>query len=104
MRSDEALERLFEAERQAAPNVPPGLMERVLADAERVRSEVPRRVRRGALWLLGGLPGLGGLAAAALAGVWIGVAAPDALDAAAGGLLPGGDYLGIADALEQGDG
>lgn len=89
-----ALERLFAAARAEAPAPSPELMARVLAAAEleqaqmiRVRQAVPEpragfwaHVRQG----LGGYPALAGLAAAGLAGVWIGLALPEGLPGGTG--------------------
>jgi len=80
---DDELERMFAAARGPAP-VPDTLMARVLADAAQVqaaRAAVPaRRAAPGRwqrlVWALGGHGALAGLAAAGLAGVWIGFAQP----------------------------
>ena len=86
------------------------LVARVLADAAAVQAAAPAPARAAAGWrlawpALGGWLGAGGLAAAAAAGLFIGVAAPDRVDSALGGqlsalglvqtddLLPGLDYL-----------
>ncbi|NAZ37202.1 hypothetical protein [Rubellimicrobium sp. CFH 75288] len=85
MRSDDDLEALFAEARRAPSSVSPELMARVLADAA---AAMPRpRLAGGPAaagigeppgwWpLLGGWPAMAGLAAAALAGFWIGVAQP----------------------------
>ena len=113
---DAALEALFEAAaRQAEQEVSPELLARVLADAEAMQptpAALPqRRVarRRGILAALGGWPSLGGLAAATVAGIWIGFAAapelfPDGLTGGLGG--SGSAYLAYLDTsyayLEEG--
>jgi len=72
------------------------LVARVLADADAVQAghpgaalhrAVPRRGLGAFLPVLGGWPGLSGLAAAAVAGLMFGVYAPDAVDTALGGQL-----------------
>ncbi|MFO7922013.1 hypothetical protein DZD18_06330 [Rhodobacteraceae bacterium W635] len=86
------------------------LVARVLADAAAVQAASSAPAGRPARWrlawpALGGWLGAGGLAAAAAAGLFIGVAAPDRVDSALGGqlsalglvqtddLLPGLAYL-----------
>lgn len=81
-----ALEAFFAAAQREAPAPSPELLARVLAqaEAEQARFAPPRprqmprlglaaRLRQG----LGGWPALAGLAAAGLAGVWIGLALPE---------------------------
>lgn len=94
-----ALVPFFDAARKQAPTPSTDLMARVLEDAEAAqvryaaatRSAAPRaglwaRIRQG----LGGWPAMTGLAAAGLAGVWIGLALPEVLP----GLEPtAGDYV-----------
>lgn len=79
------LDALFEAARSEAPRPGDGLMARVLADAAEWQPApgasspaAPRESRgwRSLLPALGGWQGVSGLAAAALAGVWIGAASP----------------------------
>ncbi|WP_323037403.1 hypothetical protein [Pararhodobacter sp.] len=80
-RDEAALEALFSEARLAEPDpVPEGLRLRLLADAA---AAVPAEAPRG--WLarlggiladLGGVPGLAGVGAAGVAGVWIGFAGP----------------------------
>jgi hypothetical protein len=97
---DGLLEAHFAAARQTTP--PEALLARVLADAEAarpvaggVRAGPGRRLSApgGAFSrlraALGGWPALAGLAAATMAGLWIGVAAPSALGAGWLGLVPG---------------
>ena len=71
------------------PEVSDALMAAVLRDAARMQP-APAPVRPG-LWaslldLIGGWPAMGGLAAAGLAGVWLGVAPPVALESATAAL------------------
>lgn len=76
---DGALEAAFAALRADAPRPSAALMARVLADAEAAAPRhAPPAARRAALiWrALGGLPAAAGLAAATLAGVWIGADPP----------------------------
>lgn len=114
------LEAYFAAARAVPPAVPDDLMARVLADAAaenplRAAPAAPRLARRESLWLqlvaaLGGRGALAGMAAAGLAGVWIGFAQPLALpfvpDAGTVELFPSdldllGDVL-AADTLSEG--
>ncbi|MDF1727015.1 MAG: hypothetical protein P1U53_04605 [Sulfitobacter sp.] len=82
--SDAELELLFEEARAEPPRMPPGLMARVLAEAE-----IEQPALRGSGWrdwlsILGGAPGLGGLVTASAFGLWLGMAPPDALPDVAG--------------------
>ncbi|MDF0602888.1 hypothetical protein P1J78_19270 [Psychromarinibacter sp. C21-152] len=99
---DEAeLDRLFEAARSAAPAPSDALLARVMAEAEaempvaHVAPAPPAR-RRG--WLagliagVGGWPAAAGLVGAAVTGVAIGVASPQALERLSGGYLSPGGY------------
>lgn len=96
------LEAVFAAARQRPADVSDGLMARVLADADRIAA-----MRRPApMWLqirdaLGGWPALGGLAAASAAGVWIGLAPPQALPDPAQ-LFMGTETSAISDTLSEG--
>ncbi len=84
---DAGLETLFALAR--APVDPPSreLMARILADAAAVdsgRTQMAPQAARGGLFsglmaALGGWPALGGLAAATVAGLWIGIAPPSGL-------------------------
>lgn len=79
----------FDAARAVPPTVPPGMADRMVANAARARAEATGRTAarraRGPGWLgqlgavLGGWYGAGGLAAACAAGVWIGLAPPSGL-------------------------
>lgn len=101
------LDDLFAAARQAAPDPSDTLMARIVADAAR---EMPRPAPAtpgvwATLWDgLGGWIGAGGLAAATVAGLWIGIAPPAGLADMASGLwgtstsvalMPESDYLGL---------
>ncbi|MBK5932575.1 hypothetical protein C8N32_11141 [Rhodovulum imhoffii] len=96
---DVALEPFFSDARAAAPRPSGDLIARVMSDAQGGR---PVRgldtARRGGLLerltaALGGWPALGGMAAAGMAGVWIGYAFPAGLSALGAELLvPEGDY------------
>ena len=64
-------------------DLPDGLAARMMADAAQVQSDLAPRApaQRPGFWAqlrgaLGGWPGLGGLATACAAGVWIGLAPP----------------------------
>lgn len=87
---DDDLDALFAAVRQMQPAPAPGLVARVIADADRVQAgfAVPARPAAGLrAWLaavggaLGGGAAVAGIATAALAGFWIGIAQPDMLGA-----------------------
>ena len=83
-RKTKALDTLFAQARQAETAVTDDLMARVLADAAREQARpapgAARRRRPGPLdWvraLVGGWPALGGVLAAGLAGLWVGMAPP----------------------------
>lgn len=62
-------------------------MDRVLLDAEALRPDPAPVGWRGWFRLLGGAPGLGGLATAACFGVWLGVAPPDLVRDLAGTVM-----------------
>lgn len=91
--AEQELEALFEAGRDAAPVPSQALMARIMADAEaeiasRTRAPAPARgLLARILEGLGGWPAMAGLATATVAGVWLGFAAPDSLNALTGGLL-----------------
>lgn len=93
MPADDILDGFFEAARQQQPQIPEGVVARILADADREqahhlnRSVIPVRSKRSffgdVVAALGGWPSLAGLAAATLAGVWIGYSPPTSLDSIA---------------------
>lgn len=97
--TDAALEALFDQARSAPPEVPEGLMQRVIADAAAQQS--PASVWSRLIDTLGGLPGLGGLATATFVGIWLGVAPPAQLPDLAGQILGIETYT--ADDLDAGD-
>ena len=79
--TEEELDALFHAAQQD-PGAPPAeWLARVVADAERELSEPSAFIAPPSLWMqlvsaLGGRPGLGGMALAGAAGLWIGFAPP----------------------------
>lgn len=87
--NDFELDEIFASARRAKPEVRDDFMTRLLADAAMVQDEwsapsVEKITEGGGLltlvWsMLGGWAGTGGLAAAAITGLWIGIAPPDAL-------------------------
>ncbi|MBV0911396.1 dihydroorotate dehydrogenase [Anianabacter salinae] len=101
---DTELDTLFGAARAQAPQASAALLARVAADADAVLADrtAPAPARPG--WLaqivggLGGWPSLAGLAAASVAGVFIGFAAPSAVETASGGYIAGDGY-DVADFL-----
>ncbi len=106
--NDEELEKLLAEAAEQAPLPSGQLLERIMADAEAVAAQgetpaappVPPAARQGRrrgrlLAALGGWPALAGLATAAVAGVWLGLAPPPGLETIARGAqlpLGGGDY------------
>lgn len=102
---DDLLEQAFAAARAEAPRPDAALMARVLDDAARVQAERAPAERGGGagagrrlgdlLRAIGGWPALAGLAAAGLAGVWIGIDPPSLLSGAVQAAL-GGDAGGYA--------
>lgn len=104
-RMDETLEALFVAARRDVPDLPPGLLARVLADAdaELAARSAPRALDvpapRGSVLAallgelvlaIGGWRAISGLATATVAGVWIGFAGVGSLSLTAADLLGGG--------------
>ncbi len=84
---DTALENLFSRARATPPQVPDGLMARVIADAEQVQLSPTSGGWRAWLRAIGGAPGLGGLVTATFVGFWLGVAPPENLPDLAGQIL-----------------
>ena len=88
-KSENGLETLFEKARKDAHDLPPGLAQRMQADALRAQADHlagadPVDTVAPGLWgalrdAIGGWAGLSGLAAACAAGIWIGVVAPAGL-------------------------
>jgi hypothetical protein len=105
---DSDLDDLFAAARAAAPPPSSALLARIEADGLRLQpGPAPRPVRppdglRGLfgrmVLAVGGLGGATGLAAATLAGLWIGVAQPQGLSPLTEGLTAG---LGVTAALDS---
>ncbi len=92
--NDTELEALFQQARATAPQMPDGLLARVLSDAETMQPAPPRRGWQAVFSALGGLPGMGGLITASCLGFWLGVAPPTGLPDLAG------TVLGIENTLE----
>lgn len=102
------LETFFEAARAAPAEPDAALMARVLADAGRVQAErraaaVTRPLRAVPGWratlaeAIGGWPAMAGLAAAMVAGIWIGVSPPAALAGIAQTVLGGASDAYLVD-------
>lgn len=97
---DEMLDDLFAQARRVTPEVAADLMARVMADAERssqpaIAKPAPRRdLMSRILDVLGGWSVVGGLTAATVAGVWIGISPPAALDDLTAGLS--GDVVALS--------
>ncbi|MEQ8922893.1 MAG: hypothetical protein RLN94_13605 [Roseovarius sp.] len=98
----------FDAGKAARPEPGDALMARIMADADRVQAErakAPAAVsapeRRG--WpvrlaqALGGWPAMAGLAAATVAGLWIGVSAPAGLTGMAQEVIAGSEAAYLID-------
>lgn len=86
------LEQLFATERHADVTPSDRLMARVLADAAQVQADrVVQPVKaRGGGWIMdlfGGWPALGGVLAAGVTGLWVGVAPPASVESLAADLL-----------------
>ncbi len=92
--NDTELEALFQQARATAPQMPDGLLARVLSDAETMQPTPPRQGWQAVFSALGGLPGMGGLITASCLGFWLGVAPPTGLPDLAG------TVLGIENTLE----
>lgn len=78
---DDDLDELFAAARRDAPRPDAALLGRIAADAARLS---PGGWRRRAWQAVGGWPAVAVFAAAALAGVWIGVVQPAPVEAVIG--------------------
>ncbi len=82
--TDREIEGLFAEARRGRDGLPGPLAARIEADALRVQAGWRQMPQRRGIWdqltaLLGGWQGLGGLATAGMAGIWIGLAPPDFL-------------------------
>ncbi len=98
--NDEILEDLFAQAREQDPHPSDALLARVLADADDVQAGMqPALIATpNGLWgrildALGGWPAVSGLAAATVAGVWIGVAPPSSVQDLTASLV--GDEISI---------
>ncbi|WP_424984611.1 hypothetical protein [Microbulbifer sp. S227A] len=94
------LDVFFDAARKQTAGLPDGLANRIMADAVRVQQHrrapapAPRRSRWRQLYdMLGGWPGIGGLATACAAGVWLGFAPPSMLPDPAQYLMSDSTFL-----------
>ncbi len=91
--NESELDEFFAAAKESEVPASPDLMARVLADAEDLQpraSEVARphssNLWAGLLDVLGGWPALGGVAAAGVAGLWLGMAPPASVEDLTSGL------------------
>lgn len=98
--NDDMLDDLFATARAGARTPGDDMTARVLADAQTEQDNFAplSRAKPPSLWFmmkdaLGGWPALSGLAAAMVAGVWIGVAPPNAVQDLTAGLL--GDEVSV---------
>lgn len=113
-RNGAALEPWFAAMREAGDTTPgDDLVARVLGDAENLHPLPAKAIRpmsrsgrsnwrvrlRAVMDELGGWPAVAGLAASAMAGIWIGVAAPDPLTSVTQAYLGGIGEAGVVDVL-----
>lgn len=93
------LEAFFEAGRAAAPVPSQDLLARIMADADAALvapAPLARPAKRPSIWAIftaavGGWPSLAGMATAAVAGVWLGVAQPAMLSNVTAGMVPAAD-------------
>lgn len=76
---DAELDDLFQTARRQTQALPDGLAQRILADAHAQQSTPAQGIWPRMRDALGGWPGLGGLVAAGMAGVWLGFAPPDVM-------------------------
>jgi len=100
------LDQLFAATRHLPLDLPEGLNQRILADAEQVQAlhsvtriaAAPQGIWSQFLGVLGGWPTLGGLATTCAAGIWIGLAPPSFLPDPAWLVIGDGMYLDVINA------
>lgn len=99
--NDDMVDDLLAQARGVAPAPSDALVARVLGDAAAVRAEVAATApaARPSLWTramdaIGGWPSLSGLAAATVAGVWIGAAPPATVSDLTAGLV--GDEVSVS--------
>lgn len=97
--NEKMLDDMFAQARQVEPAPSDALMARIVADAATVQT-VPQPVAqpKPSIWTqisdaIGGWPALSGLAAATVAGVWIGVAPPSSVEEFTASLL--GDEVSV---------
>lgn len=95
---DRMLDDLFAQARAQTPQPDDALMARVLADAAAQSASVSSPIHQPGFWArlsdaLGGWPALGGLAAATVAGVWVGIAPPAGVEDLAASLI--GDTVSV---------
>lgn len=96
--NDDMLDDLFAVARDVAPEPGDALMARVLADAVPPAVAAPVAFRQG-IWarvseMLGGWPAISGLAAATVAGIWVGVAPPASVENLAASVM--GDAVTVS--------
>ena len=100
--NDDMIDALFAQARDQMVRPSDDLMARVLADADAVadaRLQPAASPQRPGLWAqlmdaIGGWPSLGGLAAATVAGIWVGIAPPDAVAEMTASLM--GDAVSVS--------
>ncbi|WP_254655116.1 MULTISPECIES: hypothetical protein [unclassified Sulfitobacter] len=97
-RETETLEAHFEQARATPPQMPAGMMDRLIADALAAQPAPALGGWRGFWRAIGGAPALGGLITATAVGFWIGVAPPSGLPDVATQIITGGDDYIVADA------
>lgn len=113
--NETALDDFFAAARADMPDPSGAFLARVLAEAEatqagfaRRRGAAPRVSAKGGFLsglsgVFGGWAGLGGMATATLAGLWIGFAGADQLSSVAAGYMGTTEVLGTVNLLPDGD-
>ncbi|WP_246045427.1 hypothetical protein [Rubellimicrobium roseum] len=105
MTDEDELEMIFAQARGLRPEPDDDLMARLMADALRempgtvVAAPRPKPGWRDWMRALGGWPALGGLAAATVAGFWIGLTAPAGVSALAPGLW--GEDVSVALGVDE---
>ncbi len=98
--NDDMLDDLFATARAAAPAPSDDLMARVLADAAAVQPQPATTTAAvPGLWsrmldAIGGWPAVSGLAAATVAGIWVGVAPPSSVEDMTASLI--GDEVSVS--------
>ncbi|MEJ8561167.1 hypothetical protein QTO30_07975 [Yoonia sp. GPGPB17] len=97
--NDDMLDDLFAQARRATPVPGDDLMTRVLADADAAQPVSSAQALKVGLWArlldgIGGWPAVGGLAAATVAGIWVGVAPPSSVEDMTADLI--GDQVSVS--------